>query len=129
MNMNFNPAAILAAILYHIDDQVQGKIKMDDSGEEKDIEMPVVDIKKEGDTLMCIFPAELALYFANTKYHMHYSTVQNPKTNQLMSVIGFEKAAKTPVLVAANGHAINTSTQFKKLFESVFSGLKEARKQ
>lgn len=126
--MNLNPAALLAAVLYHANETRQVKIKLSDSGEEKIIQVPQVEIKKEGDALMCIMPLPLVTFFAGTPYNMHFATVNKPDTNEMLAVIGFEKGSKAPTLVAANGKPINTNSQFKKLFDSVFSGLREAPK-
>lgn len=118
--VNISPTTLLAAVLYNLGKTVKMKVKLDDTGEEKEVETPVVQLSGEEDTIMCVIPLTSVVHFATNVYQMHYNTVKSPTSDDLFAVVGFEKQEKAPVLVGMNGKAIGTKSHFKNLFNSFF---------
>jgi hypothetical protein len=72
--IKISPAALLATVLFHIDDMAKVKVKPDDSTEEIETEVPLVNVQKQGDSLVCFVPMKLIEHFCNGSLSHEFSS-------------------------------------------------------
>lgn len=109
--IKISPAALLATVLFHIDDMPKVKLKPDDSTEEIETEVPLVNVQKQGDSLVCFVPMKLIEHFATVPYHMNFQVMKpehDEKEEKLVGAIIFERQIAKPSLVGLDGKMITS---------------------
>lgn len=123
--MSLNPQhllAVLATVLYHIDDVVKEKIKTDDSGQSLDVEHQVIEIVAQKDMVMCIVPLQILNHYAEHPYRFEFQVRKEERTDRSLGVFGFEKVKNTgPTLVSMDGKPISVNSGVNKMFEDFFN--------
>lgn len=100
--------AMLAAVLFHGQDLMKAKLKMNDSGEEVEAEIPVVQIEKEpdGNELVCLIPMKALMHYTQVSYNMQFRVLQAKEDltgEHATAAIAFKRADNAPHLYGANG--------------------------
>lgn len=109
-----NPFAILAAVLFHINDIEPIMLKMDDSEEEKEVQANVVAIEKEDNAVLCILPMEKILKYAQAPYDFKFD-VRNGH-----GILFFEKQYNKTPIYSHNGQQVTSkSIAFQRLLEKL----------
>lgn len=109
-NLQISPVALLAAVLYHCTDTVKAMVKPDDSDTEIEIDVPLISVQKEADTVVCMIPMSKIMHFATHVYDMQFN-VAKPKDDltddNAMAVVAFSPH-KGSLLVNGAGSPIST---------------------
>lgn len=114
--VNISPFAILAAILFNINESEDMTVTPDDSTESQQMAVEIVSIAKEKDAVVCVLPLSKIIKYAQTPY-----TFQLRSENG-QAIISFEKQDSPVVttLVAPDGQPIgNKSDTVVKLLEKL----------
>lgn len=109
MNMQHPPGAIrieaiLAAILFNINEHEVIKVKPDDASPEVDMVTSCVGIEKDGEALVCVIPVEKVAKFACLPYKV------STKIDNGHLLICFEKMEQTSGIVTSTGQPVNVES-------------------
>lgn len=114
--VNISPFAILAAILFHVNESEEMTVVPDDSTESQQMSVEVVSIAKEKDAVVCVIPLKKIIKYAQIPYNFQL------RSENGQAIISFEKQDSPAVttLVAPNGQPIaNKSDTVLKLLEKL----------
>lgn len=107
-----SPYALLAAVLFGATETMTIPRKADDSDEIINEEVPVVNVDREEDALVCVMPLERVLHFATTVYDFRFAAQNGVAT------ITIERRHEAPRLYKANGQkAVVMSPQIERILE------------
>lgn len=112
-NIQLNPLAIIAGLLFNFGEVDKVMVKPDDQDEKIEVNLAAVSIEKEGDSLMAIIPLERVMQFNTTPYNF------NMKIDNGLLTLTLDKAETTLSLLTANGTPQNPqpSANLRKLME------------
>lgn len=114
MDVQITPYAILAAVLKYAGAVVPTRFKLNDTDEERIVDVPVVQIEQEADSFVCGIPLKCVFPFATSKWHVHVEIIGSDKPiaaateDNRFLVVQFQKDANDVKLLSPNGQQIVT---------------------
>lgn len=109
---DISPIALLAAVLFGATETMTIPRKVDDSDEIVEEEIPVLNVEREENALVCVLPLERVLHFATTIYDFRFAAANGVAT------ITIERRAEHPRLYQPNGQrAVVMSPQIERILE------------
>lgn len=122
-----NIEAVLAAVLQCATETKMIKVKSDDSGEEKEVEVPNILIERQSDgSMIAVFPLEKVLHYMSEAYGMNISFLKNKSDpnpyNQLVNLTFKKvdvKALRSAVLDASGKPIVHEDTAVKAVAEKM----------
>lgn len=106
--LNLNPLALIAALLFNLDQTRKLKIKPDNTAIPVEVEQPMIQLAKKEGALLCKFPLEKLVHFQHFPHNVQI------KIEDGDVILFIERIDNSSGLVNANGQKIISDAKTEK---------------